>query len=46
MKLEDILLKIEAVGRRRNMSNADIQALQESIKHLHKKTFDSSKESV
>jgi hypothetical protein len=37
MKLEDVLEKIEEVGFRRGMKNADIQALKESIKHLDKK---------
>ena len=37
MELKDILDKIQQVGSRRGMSNSDIQAIKESLKHLEKK---------
>jgi hypothetical protein len=36
MKLDDILSKIEEIGRKRNMDSSDVQAIKESLKHLEK----------
>jgi hypothetical protein len=52
MKLDDILSKIEEIGRKRNMDSSDVQAIKESLKHLEKKfkkhkiIVDINKESV